>query len=231
MHHFSPSCHRSCDSDLCVLIRNPWFTLVFLLCGVLLGSICCLLWDFGGVWFHRCVRVCALISQTWLISLWEINVQLWLSFQVAFGSLLAKSTFPNMPFLCEPLIFQPWMSIIMPHGMWVIQIQLYISPITFPHFSLFRYSVCAPLSSVSTPQRRNHPPPGWNKASLSVDASEENDGYSSGEDPMNSDPEDEVGKKLVSLNRKGFTFSIWCPIFCRLPSDSFNASLAVFGDL
>ncbi|XP_070850320.1 guanine nucleotide exchange factor DBS isoform X4 [Chaetodon trifascialis] len=38
---------------------------------------------------------------------------------------------------------------------------------------------------------------GWNKASLSVDASEENDGYSSGEDPMNSDPEDEAGKKLA----------------------------------
>uniref|UniRef100_A0A3Q1C2R4 Mcf.2 cell line derived transforming sequence-like a n=1 Tax=Amphiprion ocellaris TaxID=80972 RepID=A0A3Q1C2R4_AMPOC len=37
----------------------------------------------------------------------------------------------------------------------------------------------------------------WNKASLSVDASEENDGYSSGEDPMNSDTEDEVGKKLA----------------------------------
>jgi len=44
------------------------------------------------------------------------------------------------------------------------------------------------------------PPTGWNKASLSVDASEENDGYSSGEDPMNSDPEDEVARKLVSLN-------------------------------
>ncbi|XP_029306388.1 guanine nucleotide exchange factor DBS isoform X1 [Cottoperca gobio] len=38
---------------------------------------------------------------------------------------------------------------------------------------------------------------GWNKTSLSVDASEENDGYSSSEDPMNSDPEDEVGKKLA----------------------------------
>ncbi|CAJ1086946.1 guanine nucleotide exchange factor DBS isoform X2 [Xyrichtys novacula] len=38
---------------------------------------------------------------------------------------------------------------------------------------------------------------GWNKASLSVDASEENDGYSSGEDPMNSDPEDDIGKKLA----------------------------------
>ncbi|XP_056226149.1 guanine nucleotide exchange factor DBS [Seriola aureovittata] len=38
---------------------------------------------------------------------------------------------------------------------------------------------------------------GWSKASLSADASEENDGYSSGEDPMNSDPEDDVGKKLA----------------------------------
>ncbi|XP_071321019.1 guanine nucleotide exchange factor DBS isoform X5 [Trachinotus anak] len=38
---------------------------------------------------------------------------------------------------------------------------------------------------------------GWSKVSLSVDASEENDGYSSGEDPMNSDPEDDVGKKLA----------------------------------
>ncbi|XP_058630512.1 guanine nucleotide exchange factor DBS isoform X9 [Onychostoma macrolepis] len=37
---------------------------------------------------------------------------------------------------------------------------------------------------------------GFSKASLSVDASEENDGYSSAEDPMNSDPEDEGGKKL-----------------------------------
>lgn len=41
-------------------------------------------------------------------------------------------------------------------------------------------------------------PQGFSKASLSVDASEENDGYSSAEDPMNSDPEDEGGKKLVS---------------------------------
>ncbi|XP_072254041.1 guanine nucleotide exchange factor DBS isoform X1 [Leuresthes tenuis] len=38
---------------------------------------------------------------------------------------------------------------------------------------------------------------GWNKASLSVDALEENDGYSSGEDPMNSDTEEEVVKKLA----------------------------------
>ncbi|XP_067297159.1 guanine nucleotide exchange factor DBS isoform X3 [Pseudorasbora parva] len=39
-------------------------------------------------------------------------------------------------------------------------------------------------------------PSGFSKASLSMDASEENDGYSSAEDPMNSDPEDEGGKKL-----------------------------------
>ncbi|XP_028322155.1 guanine nucleotide exchange factor DBS isoform X3 [Gouania willdenowi] len=38
---------------------------------------------------------------------------------------------------------------------------------------------------------------GWNKASLSVDTSEENGGYSSSEDPMNSDTEEEVGKKLA----------------------------------
>ncbi|XP_067349573.1 guanine nucleotide exchange factor DBS isoform X3 [Channa argus] len=37
----------------------------------------------------------------------------------------------------------------------------------------------------------------WNKASLSVDALEENDGYSSGEEPMNSDPEEEIEKKLA----------------------------------
>ncbi|XP_046693203.1 guanine nucleotide exchange factor DBS isoform X6 [Silurus meridionalis] len=36
---------------------------------------------------------------------------------------------------------------------------------------------------------------GFSKASLSMDASEENDGYSSAEDPLNSDPEDE-GRKL-----------------------------------
>uniref|UniRef100_A0A665U0X6 Guanine nucleotide exchange factor DBS-like n=1 Tax=Echeneis naucrates TaxID=173247 RepID=A0A665U0X6_ECHNA len=47
-------------------------------------------------------------------------------------------------------------------------------------------------NSSSSPKHK-----GWSKASLSVDASEENDGYSSGEDPMNSDPEDDVGKKLA----------------------------------
>ncbi|XP_062383449.1 guanine nucleotide exchange factor DBS isoform X2 [Sardina pilchardus] len=38
---------------------------------------------------------------------------------------------------------------------------------------------------------------GWTKASLSMDASEEHDGYSSAEDPLNSDPEDEGAKKLA----------------------------------
>ncbi|XP_029315533.1 guanine nucleotide exchange factor DBS isoform X2 [Cottoperca gobio] len=37
---------------------------------------------------------------------------------------------------------------------------------------------------------------GWNKASLSLDASEEHDGYSSAEDALNSDPEEDNGKKL-----------------------------------
>ncbi|XP_033957164.1 guanine nucleotide exchange factor DBS isoform X2 [Pseudochaenichthys georgianus] len=50
----------------------------------------------------------------------------------------------------------------------------------------------ATSDSSSSPKHK-----GWNKASLSVDASEENDGYSSSEDPMNSDPEDDVGKKLA----------------------------------
>ncbi|XP_077368397.1 guanine nucleotide exchange factor DBS isoform X3 [Festucalex cinctus] len=38
---------------------------------------------------------------------------------------------------------------------------------------------------------------GWAKVSLSVDASEENDGYSSGEEPLNSDAEDDAGQKLI----------------------------------
>uniref|UniRef100_A0A3Q3F4I3 Mcf.2 cell line derived transforming sequence-like a n=1 Tax=Labrus bergylta TaxID=56723 RepID=A0A3Q3F4I3_9LABR len=46
----------------------------------------------------------------------------------------------------------------------------------------------------SSPKHRGK---SWNKASLSVDASEENDGYSSSEDPITSEPEDDVGKKLA----------------------------------
>lgn len=40
---------------------------------------------------------------------------------------------------------------------------------------------------------------GWNKTSLSLDASEEHDGYSSAEDPLHSDGEDDAGKKLVCV--------------------------------
>ncbi|XP_060909285.1 guanine nucleotide exchange factor DBS isoform X5 [Labrus mixtus] len=39
---------------------------------------------------------------------------------------------------------------------------------------------------------------GWNKTSLSLDASEEHDGYSSADDPLNSDPEEDCGKKLCA---------------------------------
>ncbi|XP_016381585.1 guanine nucleotide exchange factor DBS-like [Sinocyclocheilus rhinocerous] len=51
-------------------------------------------------------------------------------------------------------------------------------------------------SSTATLLKNNDKVKGFSKASLSVDASEENDGYSSAEDPMNSDPEDEGGRKL-----------------------------------
>ncbi|XP_072300873.1 guanine nucleotide exchange factor DBS isoform X6 [Eucyclogobius newberryi] len=37
---------------------------------------------------------------------------------------------------------------------------------------------------------------GWNKASMSLNASEEHDGYSSAEDPLNSDTEEDADKKL-----------------------------------
>ncbi|CAL8341750.1 unnamed protein product [Boreogadus saida] len=37
---------------------------------------------------------------------------------------------------------------------------------------------------------------GWTKASVSLDASGENDGYSSAEEPLNSDPEEEAPKRL-----------------------------------
>ncbi|XP_026218670.1 guanine nucleotide exchange factor DBS isoform X4 [Anabas testudineus] len=60
-----------------------------------------------------------------------------------------------------------------------------------PHVSLSRVKWMSTSSLLQSKRRA------WNKASLSVDASEENDGFSSGEEPMNSDPEDEVEKKLV----------------------------------
>ncbi|XP_039543707.1 guanine nucleotide exchange factor DBS isoform X5 [Pimephales promelas] len=68
-------------------------------------------------------------------------------------------------------------------------------------------TLCPPGSSPPSPDHKtkrheikSDPTPfgfrGFTKVSLSMDASEENDGYSSAEDPMNSDPEDEGGKKL-----------------------------------
>ncbi|XP_039543730.1 guanine nucleotide exchange factor DBS isoform X9 [Pimephales promelas] len=59
-----------------------------------------------------------------------------------------------------------------------------------PHISLTRVRWMSTSSLLQTKRR------GFTKVSLSMDASEENDGYSSAEDPMNSDPEDEGGKKL-----------------------------------
>lgn len=83
------------------------------------------------------------------------------------------------------------------------------------------------LPSLSTLHHHHHPPPGWNKASLSVDASEENDGYSSGEDPMNSDPEDDIVKKLVRVSPKRFTFSELELCICQTP---FELLPTLFGD-
>ncbi|XP_029695948.1 guanine nucleotide exchange factor DBS-like isoform X5 [Takifugu rubripes] len=56
----------------------------------------------------------------------------------------------------------------------------------------FESSTISEVSCLSSPKHK-----GWNKPSLSVDALEENNGYSSSEDPMNSDTEDEAGKKLA----------------------------------
>uniref|UniRef100_A0A3Q0T1L7 MCF.2 cell line derived transforming sequence like n=1 Tax=Amphilophus citrinellus TaxID=61819 RepID=A0A3Q0T1L7_AMPCI len=59
----------------------------------------------------------------------------------------------------------------------------------------------SPTSPDHKTKRQSDPTPfgfKWNKASLSLDASEEHDGYSSAEDPLNSDPEEENGKKLCA---------------------------------
>uniref|UniRef100_A0A8C7YP69 Mcf.2 cell line derived transforming sequence-like b n=1 Tax=Oryzias sinensis TaxID=183150 RepID=A0A8C7YP69_9TELE len=59
----------------------------------------------------------------------------------------------------------------------------------------------SPTSPDHKSKRQSDPTPfgykGWNKPTLSLDASGENDGYSSAEEPLNSDPEDENTKKLV----------------------------------
>uniref|UniRef100_A0A8C7HUE9 MCF.2 cell line derived transforming sequence like n=1 Tax=Oncorhynchus kisutch TaxID=8019 RepID=A0A8C7HUE9_ONCKI len=59
-------------------------------------------------------------------------------------------------------------------------------------------SVCFRLHKTPNSYVPFLPPLGWTKGSLSLDANEENDGYSSPEEPLNSDPEDEEGKKLCA---------------------------------
>ncbi|XP_042617174.1 guanine nucleotide exchange factor DBS isoform X7 [Cyprinus carpio] len=82
-----------------------------------------------------------------------------------------------------------------------------IAPCGGKSLTLPMVTLCTPGSSPPSPDHKtkrheikSDPTPfgfrGFSKASLSVDASEENDGYSSAEDPMNSDPEDEGGRKL-----------------------------------
>ncbi|XP_068185930.1 guanine nucleotide exchange factor DBS isoform X3 [Antennarius striatus] len=60
----------------------------------------------------------------------------------------------------------------------------------------------SPTSPDHRTKRQSDPTPfgfkGWNKASLSMDASEEQDDYSSAEEPLNSDPEDDPSKKLCA---------------------------------
>ncbi|XP_034741310.1 guanine nucleotide exchange factor DBS isoform X3 [Etheostoma cragini] len=72
---------------------------------------------------------------------------------------------------------------------------------TIPSMMIF-LSSGSPTSPDRKTKRQSDPTPfgfkGWNKASLSLDASEEHDGYSSAEDPLNSDPEDDNGKKLCA---------------------------------
>ncbi|XP_029596483.1 guanine nucleotide exchange factor DBS-like [Salmo trutta] len=64
-----------------------------------------------------------------------------------------------------------------------------------PHITLSRAKWLS-TSSLLQAKRR-----GWNKASFSMDVPEVHDGYSSTEDPMNSDPEDEGGRKLAVGDR------------------------------
>lgn len=59
-------------------------------------------------------------------------------------------------------------------------------------------------------------PTGWSKASLSADASEENDGYSSGEDPMNSDTEEDAVKKLVRILPKEVLFKMFVKFVIKI---------------
>lgn len=64
------------------------------------------------------------------------------------------------------------------------------------------------VTSLTEPEALNLKPvfalfcSGWNKTFMSLDASEEHESYSSTDDPLNSDPEDENIKKLVRLCAK-----------------------------
>ncbi|CAJ1079682.1 guanine nucleotide exchange factor DBS isoform X2 [Xyrichtys novacula] len=73
---------------------------------------------------------------------------------------------------------------------------------TLQGFSNLKAQKGSPTSPDHKTKRQSDPTPfgfkGWNKTSLSLDASEEHDGYSSADDPLNSDPEDENGKKLCA---------------------------------
>uniref|UniRef100_A0A7N8WK99 MCF.2 cell line derived transforming sequence like n=1 Tax=Mastacembelus armatus TaxID=205130 RepID=A0A7N8WK99_9TELE len=75
---------------------------------------------------------------------------------------------------------------------------------TLQGFSNLKAQKGSPTSPDHKTKRQSDPTPfgfkGWNKASLSMDASEEHDGYSSAEDPLNSDPEDDNSKKLVKTS-------------------------------
>ncbi|KAK2839993.1 hypothetical protein Q5P01_013733 [Channa striata] len=71
---------------------------------------------------------------------------------------------------------------------------------TLQGFSNLKAQKGSPTSPDHKTKRQSDPTPfgfkGWNKTSLSMDASEEHDGYSSAEDPLNSEPEDDNGKRL-----------------------------------
>lgn len=74
-------------------------------------------------------------------------------------------------------------------------------------------------------------PSGWNKASLSLDASEEHDGYSSAEDPLNSDAEDDNGKMLVSQTRVNLSVlvsvTVWILQSVFMGTDSHSGRVSV----
>ncbi|XP_060909289.1 guanine nucleotide exchange factor DBS isoform X9 [Labrus mixtus] len=73
---------------------------------------------------------------------------------------------------------------------------------TLQGFSNLKAQKGSPTSPDHKTKRQSDPTPfgfkGWNKTSLSLDASEEHDGYSSADDPLNSDPEEDCGKKLCA---------------------------------